>query len=299
MVVGSRFLDSDVDWHIPWTRRVGITFFRWGVSLLIGESATDTTSGFCGMNRPAIHVLATYLPQDYPDVESRVIIHKAGLRQIELPVNMQARTAGISSINAWKSIYYAFKVSVGMVTSAMKEIAPYHVVPLGGSGHRCRARWTRRRSRERLARRWGSLGRQRVRRVVLTRIPIEQQILAIVFSIVLLLVTVQLVRKRKLREEYALVWLGAAATIFLLVVFDGLVTGLAAAFGVSYAPTLDTGLRPSLCHRGDPVAERHDLVAGGPHPRPGTELRSAGAANAADGDDATAYRQAAARQARG
>ena len=130
MVIGSRFLESGVDWHIPWTRRVGITFFRWGVSLLIGESATDTTSGFCGMNRPAIHVLATYLPQDYPDVESRVIIHKAGLRQIELPVNMQARTAGISSIDAWKSIYYAFKVSVGMVTSSMKEIAPYHVVRL-------------------------------------------------------------------------------------------------------------------------------------------------------------------------
>jgi glycosyltransferase involved in cell wall biosynthesis len=130
MVIGSRFLDSGVDWHIPWTRRVGIAFFRWGVSLLIRESATDTTSGFCGMNKPAIHVLATYLPQDYPDVESRVIIHKAGLRQMELPVNMQARTAGISSINAWKSIYYAFKVSVGMVTSAMKEIAPYHIVPL-------------------------------------------------------------------------------------------------------------------------------------------------------------------------
>ena len=70
------------------------------------------------------------------------------------------------------------------------------------------------------------------------RIPVEQQILAILFSLALLLVTVQLVRKRKLREEYALVWLGAAATIFLLVVFDGLVTGLAAAFGVSYAPTL-------------------------------------------------------------
>ena len=72
----------------------------------------------------------------------------------------------------------------------------------------------------------------------MTRIPIEQQILAILFSIVLLLVTIQLVRKRKLREEYALVWLGAAATIFLLVVFDGLVTFLAGAFGVSYAPTL-------------------------------------------------------------
>ncbi len=127
MVVGSRFIDSDVDWHIPWARRVGISFFRWGVSLLIHERATDTTSGFLGINKAAIHVLSAYLPQDYPDVEGRVIVHKAGLRQMELPVNMQARTAGISSIDSWKSIYYAFKVSVGMVTSAMKDIEPYRV----------------------------------------------------------------------------------------------------------------------------------------------------------------------------
>ncbi len=72
----------------------------------------------------------------------------------------------------------------------------------------------------------------------MARIPITQQILAILFSIALLLVTIHLVRKRKLREEYALLWLGAAATIFLLVVFHGLVASMAAAFGVSYPPTL-------------------------------------------------------------
>ncbi len=123
LVIGSRFLDADVDWHIPWTRRIGIQFFGWAVSLLIGERATDTTSGFCGMNRLAVDVLATYLPQDYPDVESRVLIHKAGLRQLELPVKMRARLAGVSSINTWKSVYYALKVSVAMLTSALKDVA--------------------------------------------------------------------------------------------------------------------------------------------------------------------------------
>lgn len=129
LVIGSRFLNADVDWHIPWARRVGIAFFGWAVTRLIGYRATDTTSGFCGMNRAAVEVLATYLPQDYPDVESRVIIHKAGLRQLELPVNMRARVAGVSSINRWKSIYYAFKVSVAMLTSALKEIGPVTASP--------------------------------------------------------------------------------------------------------------------------------------------------------------------------
>ncbi|HXF60006.1 MAG TPA: glycosyltransferase family 2 protein [Caldilineaceae bacterium] len=124
MVIGSRFLETRQDWHIPWARRLGISFFGWAVSLLIGNRATDTTSGFCGMNRRAVEVLAAYLPQDYPDVESRVIIHKAGLRQVELPVHMRARMAGVSSINAWRSIYYACKVTLAMVTSALKDIAP-------------------------------------------------------------------------------------------------------------------------------------------------------------------------------
>jgi hypothetical protein len=124
LVIGSRFLESGVDWHIPMSRRIGIRFFGWAVSMLIGDRATDTTSGFCGMNRSAVDVLATYLPQDYPDVESRVLVHKAGLRQIEMPVHMRARMTGVSSINAWRSVYYAFKVSVAMITSALKDVAP-------------------------------------------------------------------------------------------------------------------------------------------------------------------------------
>lgn len=47
-----------------------------------------------------------------------------------------------------------------------------------------------------------------------------------------------MIRKRKLREEYALLWLGSSLAIFLLSVFGGLVNLLADFFNVSYAPTL-------------------------------------------------------------
>jgi predicted AlkP superfamily phosphohydrolase/phosphomutase len=69
-------------------------------------------------------------------------------------------------------------------------------------------------------------------------IPIEQQVLGVLFSLVLLLVTIQLIRKHRLREEYSLVWLGASLAIFLLVVVDPLVGLLARLFAVTYAPTL-------------------------------------------------------------
>jgi len=122
MVIGSRFMDGDVDWHIPRSRRLGIRLYALEVSWLTGGRATDTTSGFWAMNRRTTCVLATYLPQDFPDVESRIIVHKAGLTQLELPVHMGARVAGVSSINWVRSIYYALKVTVAVVTTALKDI---------------------------------------------------------------------------------------------------------------------------------------------------------------------------------
>ena len=70
------------------------------------------------------------------------------------------------------------------------------------------------------------------------QIPIAQQIIALLYSLSLLLVTVQLIRKHKLREQYALIWLGATAVIFVLAIFGGLVGSLASFFNVTYAPTL-------------------------------------------------------------
>ena len=122
MVIGSRFINETYDWTIPRSRRIGIWLYAASVTAVTGARHTDTTSGFCGMNRAAIRALATYLPQDFPDVESRVIIHKAGLRQREVPVHMQARAAGVSSINLSKSIYYALKVTAAVLTTAMKDI---------------------------------------------------------------------------------------------------------------------------------------------------------------------------------
>jgi predicted AlkP superfamily phosphohydrolase/phosphomutase len=69
-------------------------------------------------------------------------------------------------------------------------------------------------------------------------IPIEQRVTAIIISLSLLLVIVQVIRKRRLREEYALLWMAASLTILLLSVFGGLTNLLASLFAVHYAPTL-------------------------------------------------------------
>jgi glycosyltransferase involved in cell wall biosynthesis len=122
VVIGSRFLSQQAIFSIPWSRRLGIRFFAFMVSCLTRSRATDTTSGFMGLNRQAIATLATYIPQDYPEVESRIILHKAGLRTVEIPTCMRPRETGVSSINSWSSCYYALKVSIAVLTAIFKEI---------------------------------------------------------------------------------------------------------------------------------------------------------------------------------
>lgn len=122
VVVCSRFLGSKSTMKIPWLRLLGIRHFAWMVTCLTGNRATDTTSGFIGMNRRAIELLARYMPQDYPEVESRITLNKAGLKIIERPTAMHNRSAGISSINSWRSFYYAIKVTTAVLMSAIKDV---------------------------------------------------------------------------------------------------------------------------------------------------------------------------------
>lgn len=122
VVIASRFLSNDEVFAIPPGRRLGIALFALTVSLLTGRKATDTTSGFCGFNRRAVDTLAAFMPQDYPEVEGRVILHKAGLTTLEIPTQMRSRAAGVSSINRRRALYYAFKVSIAALLSALKVI---------------------------------------------------------------------------------------------------------------------------------------------------------------------------------
>ena len=50
--------------------------------------------------------------------------------------------------------------------------------------------------------------------------------------------TIHLIRKHKLREQYALLWLLATIAILILSTFGGIVSTLADLFNVSYSPTL-------------------------------------------------------------
>ena len=68
--------------------------------------------------------------------------------------------------------------------------------------------------------------------------PLGVSILATVASVVLLVAVLELVRRRRLREKYALLWILTAIVLLILSVWRDAVSSIASTLGVSYGPTV-------------------------------------------------------------
>jgi glycosyltransferase involved in cell wall biosynthesis len=121
IVIGSRFLVPGA-YKAPVFRSFGIWIFSFVLSRILVTSITDSTSGFRAVNRKVIEFYARTYPDDYPEVEALVLLHKVNLRIVEVPVSMRERTGGKSSITPMRSIYYMTKVLVAIFIDLMKKM---------------------------------------------------------------------------------------------------------------------------------------------------------------------------------
>ena len=64
------------------------------------------------------------------------------------------------------------------------------------------------------------------------------QYLSIAVCVVLILGVIELIRRGRLREEYAFVWLGCTVVFLVLSIWRGLFDGLARLLGIAYGPAL-------------------------------------------------------------
>lgn len=120
LAVGSRYI-KDLGYKTPFSRRMGMLLFSWVISVILRQRITDTTSGFRAVNKEAIRFLADYYPTDYPEVEALVIMHYAKFRIKEVPVLMQQRQSGSSSITIFRSVYYMVKVFLAIFIWLLRE----------------------------------------------------------------------------------------------------------------------------------------------------------------------------------
>ena len=116
IVIGSRFIDRK-GFQSSACRRLGIHFLSQLIKWFSGADIKDVTSGMRAVNSRMIALYADNYPQDYPEPDAILMGALQGAKIAEVPVQMRERVSGESSINAAKSIYYMFKVSLSLVIS--------------------------------------------------------------------------------------------------------------------------------------------------------------------------------------
>lgn len=114
MVIGSRYIEKK-GFQSSGIRQIGIRYFTWLIRRATGQTITDPTSGMRLCNRDVIELYAADYPRDYPEPESVTAILRAGKAVRELPVMMNERAEGVSSISPLNSVYYMIKVSLAVI----------------------------------------------------------------------------------------------------------------------------------------------------------------------------------------
>lgn len=120
IAIGSRFLDKGYDPEMM--RLIGIRILSRVISFFVGRQMTDPTSGFRAVNRRVIEFYARYYPDDYPEPEALVLLHRAGFRMKEVPVLMRKRLMGNSSITLLRGFYYMGKVMLAIMIDMLKKV---------------------------------------------------------------------------------------------------------------------------------------------------------------------------------
>ena len=118
MVIGSRFIENE-GFQSTGLRRFGINFFKFLIKLLYGGTITDATSGMRMCSRRVMEEFSVDYPQDYPEPETVARLLRKKYKVQEIPVVMRERSAGTSSINPAKSVYYMIKVSLAILVERL------------------------------------------------------------------------------------------------------------------------------------------------------------------------------------
>jgi len=120
MAIGSRFVVY-TGYRAPFSRALGIKIFSFLVSSIVRRKVYDTTSGFRAISRKAILLLTETYPHDYPEVEALITLHRHGMKFVEIPVQMNYRREGRSSISATAGAYYMLKVTLAVLVAVIKR----------------------------------------------------------------------------------------------------------------------------------------------------------------------------------
>ncbi len=121
VAIGSRFT-GHANYPIPLPRRLGMAVFGAIVTFVTRKTFSDPTSGYQAMNSKVLRFFARdNYPSDFPDADTIILLNLAGFRVLEVPVVMQARTAGTSMHSNLKAFYYVSKMMLSILMVLLRR----------------------------------------------------------------------------------------------------------------------------------------------------------------------------------
>ncbi len=120
MVIGSRFINT-TGYKQTFMRMLGNKIIGGMIKLYTGKKIYDTTSGYRAVNKRVIKKFANDYPSDYPEPDTNLRLLRKKYKIEEIPVEMNQRNTGKSSITPLKSIYYMLKVSLAMFICTLEK----------------------------------------------------------------------------------------------------------------------------------------------------------------------------------
>ena len=121
MVVGNRFDSGRYD--VGTGRRLAMGFLRLSVRMLTRQRFHDTSSGFRAIAQPLLRGFAAGYPVEYMDsVETLVAACRSGYRVVEIPIEMNQRSAGVPSTRSVRLAYHYARLAVALIGSTRRAI---------------------------------------------------------------------------------------------------------------------------------------------------------------------------------
>lgn len=116
MVIGSRFISDKNKFKSTALRQLGIGLINKNIKFKTGFSITDSTSGFRAVNKDIIKYFSNKYPYDFPEPITTSELLLMNKKVKEIPVEMNAREFGKSSINFLKPVIYMLKVNFSILS---------------------------------------------------------------------------------------------------------------------------------------------------------------------------------------
>lgn len=122
LTIGSRYIDKNAsEFKSTIARQIGIKLISWLIKIVTNKKVYDTTSGFRACDAKIISEFANNYPIEYPEPITTTELLKKKFVIKEVPVSMNERESGESSIKTWKNVYYMVNVYLSIIMIAIRR----------------------------------------------------------------------------------------------------------------------------------------------------------------------------------